>query len=251
MAQIICENVSISYEKEKVIDNLSFGIEQGDYVSIVGENGSGKSSIIKGILGLVPLKNGKISFEEGCKRSHIGYISQQNPNQKDFPASVYEVVLSGCLSSKGWLPFFSKKLKKIAKDYMELLGVDEFADKNFKELSGGQKQRVMLARALCATDRVLFLDEPVTGLDPVAILEFYEIINNLNKTKGITIIMVTHDTQNALNYSNKILHLYRDSSKFFFGTKEEYMKHEGYHTCSCGSEHNIKDKIHKMSKEEA
>jgi len=249
MAQIICNNVTVAYEKEKVIDNVSFEIEQGDYVSIVGENGSGKSSIVKAILGLVSLKSGKVLFGEDCKRSHIGYISQQNPNYKSFPASVYEVVLSGCLSSKGIMPFYSKKLKDTAKEYMELLGVDEFANKNFKDLSGGQKQRVMLARALCATDKILFLDEPVTGLDPVAILEFYEIINNLNKTKGITIIMITHDTQNALNYSNKILHLYRDSSKYFFGTKEDYMKHEGYHLCSCGSEHNIKEKIHKINKE--
>lgn len=245
MSQIICENVSVSYEKEKVIDNVSFSIEQGDYVSIVGENGSGKSSIIKAILGLVPLKSGKVRLEDGCKRTHIGYISQQNPSQEDFPASVSEVVLSGCLSSKGFWPFYSKKFKKTAWEYMELLGVDEFADKTFRDLSGGQKQRVMLARALCATDKVLFLDEPVTGLDPVAILEFYEIINNLNKNMGITIIMITHDTQNALNYSNKILHLYRDSSKYFFGAKEDYMKHEGYHMCSCGSEHTSKERIHK------
>ncbi len=248
MSQILCENISVSYEKEKVIDNVSFSIEAGDYVSIVGENGSGKSSIIKAILGLVPLKNGKVTLSQECKRTHIGYISQQNPNQEDFPASVYEVVLSGCLSSKGFMPFYSKELKKIAAEYMELLGVDEFANKTFRELSGGQKQRVMLARALCATDKVLFLDEPVTGLDPVAILEFYEIINNLNKKMGITIIMITHDTQNALNYSNKILHLYRDSSKYFFGTKDEYMKHEGYHMCSCGSEHTNKERIHKATK---
>ncbi len=247
MAQIICENVSVSYEKEKIIDNVSFNIEAGDYVSIVGENGSGKSSIIKAILGLVPLKSGKVILDEGCKRTHIGYISQQNPNQEDFPASVYEVVLSGCLSAKGFNPFYGKKLKEMAKEYMELLGVDEFADKTFRDLSGGQKQRVMLARALCATDKVLFLDEPVTGLDPVAILEFYEIINNLNKKMGITIIMITHDTQNALNYSNKILHLYRDSSKYFFGNKEDYMKHEGYHMCSCGSEHTSKERIHKAN----
>ncbi len=245
MAQIICENISVSYETEKVIDNVSFSIEQGDYVSIVGENGSGKSSIMKAILGLVPLKSGKVRLDDGCKRTHIGYISQQNPKHEDFPASVSEVVLSGCLSSKGFWPLYSKKLKDAAWEYMELLGVDEYADKTFKDLSGGQKQRVMLARALCATDKVLFLDEPVTGLDPVAILEFYDIINNLNKTTGITIIMITHDTQNALNYSNKILHLYRDSSKYFFGSKEDYMKHEGYHMCSCGSEHTNKERIHK------
>ena len=246
MSQILCENVTVSYEKEKVIDNVSFAIEAGDYVSIVGENGSGKSSIIKAILGLVPLKSGKVTLAPDCKRTHIGYISQQNQKQEEFPASVYEVVLSGCLSTKGFNPFYSKKLKSMAKEYMELLGVDEFADKTFGELSGGQKQRVMLARALCATDKVLFLDEPVTGLDPVAILEFYEIINNLNKKTGITIIMITHDTQNALNYSNKILHLYRDSSKYFFGSKEDYMKHEGYHMCSCGSEHTNKERIHKV-----
>lgn len=246
MAQIVCENVSISYEREKVIDKLSFEICGGDFVSIVGENGSGKSSIMRAILGLVPLKEGKIEFLEGCNRTHIGYLSQQNLLQKDFPASVYEVVLSGCISMKGILPFYTREVKKAAHKNMELMNIENLSDKTFGDLSGGQKQRVLLARALCATDKLLFLDEPVTGLDPVAIKEFYELISNLNKNMGITIVMVTHDIENALKYSNRMLHLYKDSDKYFYGTREEYMRHEGYHTCSCGSEHAANQGIHKM-----
>ncbi len=221
MAQLSCNDITIAYEKETVVSGVSFDIEAGDYVSIVGENGTGKSSILKGILGLVPLKNGNITFEQGFKKNHIGYLSQQNPMQKEFPASVYEVVLSGCLNSKGILPFYSREAKKLAKDNLIKLGMEEYIKKSFADLSGGQKQRVLLARALCATDRIIFLDEPVTGLDPVAIKEMYSLIEKLNKEMGITIVMVTHDIENAMEYSDKILHLTKDD--YFFGTKDEYI----------------------------
>lgn len=224
MIQIECKNISIAYEKENVIKDLSIEIEEGDYISIVGENGSGKSSFIKGVLGLVPLKNGTICLKNNLKRNNIGYLSQQNPNQKDFPASVFEVVLSGCINKKGVSPFFSSKLKKLAKDNLEKLGMKELIKKSFAELSGGQKQRVLLARALCATDKIIFLDEPITGLDPIATKELYSIISKLNKEMKLTIVMVTHDIESAMKYSDKILHMKKDD--YFYGSKDEYIKSE-------------------------
>ncbi len=221
LPQLSCKNVTIVYEKEVAVSNVSFDIEEGDYVSVVGENGTGKSSILKAILGLVPLREGTVSFEEGFKKNHIGYLSQQNPMQKEFPASVYEVVLSGCLNSKGLMPFYGKGAKKLVKDTLMKLGMEEYIKKSFAELSGGQKQRVLLARALCSTDKIIFLDEPVTGLDPVAVKEMYGLIEKLNKDMGITIVMVTHDIENALEYSNKILHLTKRG--YFFGTKDKYI----------------------------
>lgn len=221
MAQLSCKKLTISYEKEEVVSNISFNIEMGDYVSIVGENGTGKSSVLKGILGLVPLKYGTVKFEKGFRRNYIGYLSQQNPMQKDFPASVFEVVLSGCLNSKGLIPFFKKEAKNKAKESLRKLGMESFIKKSFADLSGGQKQRVLLARALCATDSIIFLDEPVTGLDPIAIKELYNLIEKLNCEMNITIVMVTHDIKNAMRYSNKILHLRKND--YFFGSKEKYM----------------------------
>ena len=226
MSQLTCKNISIAYEKENVVDNLSITVEKGDYVSIIGENGTGKSSLLKGILGLVSVKNGQVLFDEGCSRKNIGYLSQQNPMQKDFPASVYEVVLSGCLKSKGFRPFYSKKEKNLAMDNLKKLGMDGLKKSCYADLSGGQKQRVLLARALCATDRMIILDEPVTGLDQVATADMYHLVNKLNKDLGITIIMVTHDIENALKYSNKILHLHK-KNKYYFGPKEDYLIHGG------------------------
>lgn len=226
MSQLVCKNISIAYEKENVVDTLSLTIEKGDYVSIIGENGTGKSSLLKGILGLVPIKSGQVDFDEGCSRKNIGYLSQQNPMQKDFPASVYEVVLSGCLKSKGFRPFFSKKEKELARSNLCKMGIENLRKSSYADLSGGQKQRVLLARALCATDRMIILDEPVTGLDPVATADMYHLVNKLNKDLGITIIMVTHDIDNALKYSNKILHLHK-KNKYYFGPKEDYLIHGG------------------------
>ena len=219
--QIKCENIKIAYDKEDIIKDLSIIINKGDYISIIGENGTGKSSLVKGILGLIPLREGKVSYLNGIKRNGIGYLSQQNNDHKNFPASVFEVVLSGCLNKKGLNPFYNYKIKAKAKANLELLGMKELINKSFSELSGGQRQRVLLSRALSSTDSIMFLDEPVTGLDPIATKELYLLIEKLNKEMGITIIMVTHDIKNALNYSKKILHLKKDS--YFYGLKEEYI----------------------------
>lgn len=214
-------DITIAYEKMTVVENVSISIESGDYVSIVGENGSGKSSLLKGILGLVPLKSGQVRFLNGITKKNIGYLPQQTLTQKEFPASVYEVVLSGCLTRKGFRPFYSMAEKKVAKHNMEKLGIFEFRKKTFGNLSGGQKQRVLLARALCATDSILFLDEPIAGLDPIVTAEFYEIIQRLNKEDNLTIVIISHDVKNSLKYSNKILHM--KDLDFFYGTKEAYM----------------------------
>lgn len=220
MSQLICKNITIGYEKDIVLSDVSFFAQEGEYISIVGENGTGKSSLLKGILGLVPVKSGEIEFEDKFLKSHIGYLSQQNPMQKEFPASVYEVVLSGCQNSKGISPFYGKRAKAMALKNIERLGMEAYVKKSFADLSGGQRQRVLLARALCATEKMILLDEPVTGLDPVAIREMYTLIKKLNREYNITILMVTHDIEKALEYSDKILHLSKED--YFFGTVEEY-----------------------------
>ena len=222
MAFINCENVSFSYENTSVIKNLNFSVNQGDYLCIVGENGSGKSTLIKGILGLKSPADGKITRGDGLKPNETGYLPQQTPAQKDFPASVFEVVLSGRLNSRGLRPFYSRNDKMIAHDNIRKLGIEDLMKRSYRDLSGGQQQRVLLARALCAGRKLIFLDEPVTGLDPIVTEEMYRLIEELNKKGKITIVMVSHDITSAVKYATHILHL--NYEKSFFGTSEEYMK---------------------------
>ena len=223
MSQIECKDVSVKYESQVVLEDISFSTEQGDYLCIVGENGSGKSTLVKTILGLESSKTGKIVFGEGLNKSEIGYLPQQTQAQKDFPASVYEVVLSGCLNSRGFSPFYSAKDKKLANEMIKSLGIENIKKKSFRELSGGQQQRVLLARALCATKKIIILDEPITGLDPTVTREMYSLIKEINK-KGITIIMVSHDINFAVNNASKILHLKKNIK--FFGNTEDYVNSE-------------------------
>ncbi len=214
-----CKNVSVKYESALAVDNVSFSIEENDYLCIVGENGSGKSSLMKAILGLVKPSDGTIEFS-GFRQNEIGYIPQQTPVQKDFPASVYEVTLSGCLSHHS-SPRYTKKDKELAKENLKRLGADAFIKKSFRELSGGQQQRVLLARALCATEKLLLLDEPVTGLDPVMTNELYSLLEKLH-SQGLCIIMISHDVASAVKYGGKILHM--NTKQQFFGTAAEYIK---------------------------
>ncbi len=223
MSQISAQKVTMSYEKKMVLDRVSFEVEQGDYLCIVGENGSGKTTLMKGVLGLMPLKSGTISFGEGVKVNHIGYLPQQTVVQRDFPASVFEVVLSGCLNRIGMKPFYSGREKRRALRNLEMLGIDNLKYKSYKSLSGGQQQRVMLARALCATEKVVLMDEPATGLDPIVTGELYQIIKELNQT-GVTIIMISHDVKAAVENANKILHI--GNSTEFFGLTEDYLRSE-------------------------
>ena len=218
-----CKDVTLGYENKVVAKNLNFKIDQGDYLCVVGENGTGKSTLIKTLLGMIkPLKGEVIANVQGKNHKGVGYLPQQTQAQKDFPASVWEVVLSGVLNNDHRCPFYNKKDKAEAEKNMEKLNILDLKKRCYRELSGGQQQRVLLARALCATDSVLILDEPVTGLDPAASMEFYETIKDLNKKENVTIIMVSHDIKNALNYATHILHLEQEND--FFGTVEEYKK---------------------------
>lgn len=222
MAQIICKELSLGYEGKTVSHHLNFEVNSGDYLCIVGENGAGKSTLMKALLGLNPQISGEILTGDGLEASEIGYLPQQTAVQRDFPASVKEVVFSGCLNRCGLRPFYRKSEKRMALQHMERLGISHLANHCYRELSGGQQQRVLLARALCATRKMLLLDEPVAGLDPTATKEMYDLIWNLNQKDEITIIMVSHDISAAVTYASHILHMNHENS--FFGTKEEYVK---------------------------
>ena len=222
MALIRCENVSIGYEGQIVVKDLNFQIASGDYLCIVGENGSGKSTLVKSLLGLKSVEKGQIIFGDGLRQTEIGYLPQQTDVQKDFPASVYEVVVSGRLNSRGIRPFYTSADKKTAFEKMKMLGIEDLSGQCFRDLSGGQKQRALLARALCATKTLLLLDEPVTGLDPIVTAEFYELIQRINKESGIAVVMVSHDIESAVKYATHILHL--QEKVLFFETAEDYQK---------------------------
>lgn len=223
MAQITCKNLSLGYEGKTVTQNISFTVNRGDYICIVGENGSGKSTLVKAILRLIKPLSGEITESPSLKKSKIGYLPQQTEIQKDFPASVKEVVLSGCSSSKRGL-FYGGAAKKTAKSAMDKMGILDISSKSFRDLSGGQRQRVFFARALCATDEMLVLDEPVTGLDPGVTEEMYNLLLQLNKEDKTTIIMVSHDIASAIKYASHILHI--GSTQLFFGKTRDYLKSE-------------------------
>ena len=202
-----CEHVDLGYENQDAVIDVSLEVSTGDYICIVGENGSGKSTLMKGILGLLKPTEGKIEISEELKKAGIGYLPQQTAAQKDFPATVFEVVISGCLGKRGNRPFYSPKEKQTALSNLERLGIADLKKSCFRALSGGQKQRALIARALCATDKLLILDEPITGLDPSAIQDFYNIIRKLNREEQVAILMVSHDMANIVRQSGKILHL--------------------------------------------
>lgn len=221
MSLISCKNLTMAYENNVAIEDVTFDIEDGDYICIVGENGSGKSTLLKGLLKLQDPNRGTIEFHNGLKSTEIGYLPQQTMVQRDFPASVFEVVQSGCLNKKGLSPCYNLKDKRRVVENIKRLGIDDIQKKCYRDLSGGQQQRVLLARALCATEKILLLDEPVNGLDPIVTMELYGIIKKLNKEEGVTIIMVSHDITSAVNNSDKILHM--DKGVRFFGTVSDYM----------------------------
>ncbi len=225
MSIIECSNLTLGYDGVKVLENLNFNVEKGGYLSVVGENGAGKSTLVKAILGLIEPMSGKIIFGEGVGHSEIGYLPQQSEAQRDFPASVYEIVRSGCLGKKGFNPFYTSEDKKRALYYIELLGLEKYKNKSYKALSGGQQQKVLLARALCAAEKLILLDEPVTGLDPVSIGEFYSLVEKLNR-EGVTVIIVSHDIISAVRYSSHILHITKEGA--FYGEVNEYVKSEQY-----------------------
>ncbi len=230
MSLIQVNGLSVGYDGMSVKDNINFTVESGDYLCIVGENGSGKSTLMKTLLGLQKPLKGEIIMGEGLSANEIGYLPQQTLVQKDFPASVYEIVISGCQGRAGLRPFYNREEKSIAAQNMDRMGISGLAGKCFRDLSGGQQQRVLLARALCATRKVLLLDEPVSGLDPKVTGEMYDLISELN-SEGITIIMISHDIGSAIKYASHILHI---GDYYFFGTIGEYMESKAgrffYHT---------------------
>ncbi len=219
MPQLSCQNLCLGYDGRVILRDLTFEVNQGDYLCIVGENGSGKSTLMKTLLGLQMPISGTIRTGDGLRQNEIGYLPQQTVVQRDFPATVWEIVLSGCQGRCGLRPFYAKEDKQLARENIERLGLTQLRQRCYRELSGGQQQRVLLARALCATKRVLLLDEPVSGLDPKVTAEMYQMISRLNQ-EGITIIMISHDMEAALRYASHILHI---GKSVFFGSKQAYL----------------------------
>ncbi|MDE6916261.1 MAG: metal ABC transporter ATP-binding protein [Lachnospiraceae bacterium] len=223
MSYLKCENLTLGYEGTAVAENISFEVEKGEYLCIVGENGAGKSTLMKTLLGLTPLMGGNIVYGDGLEAHAIGYLPQQTFVQRDFPASVWEIVLSGTLSKCGWRPFYNREMRQLAQANMKRMDIWDLRKTCYRNLSGGQQQRVLLARALCASTELLVLDEPVTGLDPKVTAEFYQLIEKLNQ-EGLTIIMVSHDIHAAVKYAGRILHVEKERS--FVGTTAEYVASE-------------------------
>ena len=221
MSLIELKNLTLGYEGIAVVKDLSINIEEGDFLCIVGPNGAGKSTLIKGILGLIKPMKGKVIFN-GLKKNFIGYMPQETKVDKDFPASVYEIVLSGTINRLGFKPFYGEEEKDIANKNLKILGIDNLKNKNFCDLSGGQRQKVLLARSLSATSKLLILDEPSNNLDTKSKSNLYETINKLNKELGITVIMITHDLDHNNLIGNKILSLRHD--EVFYGTTEEFVR---------------------------
>ncbi len=222
MALLTVQDLTLGYDARSIVEGVNFTVHAGDYLCIVGENGSGKTTLMKTLLHLQEKVSGQILFGDGLRSSEIGYLPQQTVVQKDFPASVREIVLSGCQGRCGLRPFYRKSEKHLAEENMARMGITDLADRCYRELSGGQQQRVLLARALCATTKALLLDEPVSGLDPKVTAEMYSLIEGLNRD-GITIIMISHDIEAAVRYASHILHI---GAELFFGTKEEYLESE-------------------------
>ena len=226
MAQLRRENISVGYEDGIVVSDVSFELNRGDYVCIVGENGAGKSSLLKGILGLAKIQGGKLEYGDGMSRADVGYLPQQKDYQKNFPATVKEVVMSGFLNKMGLRPYYNRAEKAKAMEILSDFGMADYVRASFGSLSGGQKQRVLLARAMCATDKLLLLDEPTTGLDPVATEELYELLKRLNREKKTTILMVSHDLNKAVSDAGLILHVNKRSGCGYFGPADKYLDSE-------------------------
>ena len=220
---IICQDLKLGFGANILVEHLSFTIEKGSYLCIVGENGAGKSTLLRALLGLLKPLSGSITLGEGLQRREIGYLPQQTFVQRDFPASVREVVLSGCQGRCGLRPFYNREEKQIAEKAMEQMEITGLAETCYRDLSGGQQQRVLLARALCASDKLLVLDEPVSGLDPKMAETMYRLVARINREMGITIIMISHDVREAIPYATHILHMDKD---YFFGTAEAYRESE-------------------------
>ena len=218
---IVCKDISLGYEGQSVLTHLDLTVRAGDYLCIVGDNGSGKSTLLRGLLGLLPPQSGEIRRAPELQKGAVGYLPQQTKAQRDFPATVFEVVLSGFLNRKGMHFFYSAAQKSEALMNMGKLGILELKDACYRDLSGGQQQRVLLARALCAASRLLILDEPITGLDPAAAQDLYKTLTYLNRKESMAVVMVTHDLKAALRSARTVLHIGRTG--YFLGTPADYL----------------------------
>lgn len=230
MAQIICHDLTLGYGGTPVLSALRFSVAAGNYLVILGENGAGKTTLCKAILGLVPPIAGRVELAEGLSHRDIGYLAQQTAVQRTFPASVREIVRSGCQGRMGLRPFYTRAEKRMAEENMARLGIDHLADRCYRDLSGGQQQRVLLARSLLAAGKVLLLDEPVSGLDPEAAAEMYAILRALHRS-GVTILMITHDVKAALADATHVLHL---GESIFWGTADAYRKERSSRDAAAG-----------------
>lgn len=215
-----CNDLYVKYDGREAVEGLTFNVARGDYLCIIGENGSGKSTVVKALLGLVKPDRGSIEFFGDVRRRGIGYLPQQTAIQRDFPASVSEVVLTGCIPRKKMIPFYGAAERHRALEAMERIGITDLSSRPYRELSGGQQQRALLARAICAADELILLDEPVSGLDPDASAEMYSIIDDLNKKGGVTVIMVSHDMEAVRRRATHVLHMRNEP--LFFGKAEDY-----------------------------
>ena len=220
MALIELRDVTVAFEGVNAVEGVNFAVERGDYLVMIGENGSGKSTLVRAMLGLVHPKSGRILYGDGLKQNQIGYLPQQTAAQRDFPASVEEVVLSGCASRLGRGFFYTRQLRDLALEKIRMLDIEHLRRASYRNLSGGQQQRALLARALCATDSLLLLDEPVTGLDPAATEELYAVIHRLNREHGVSVVMVSHDLRGAMADATRVVAV--DRGVNFFGGIDEY-----------------------------
>lgn len=217
-----CEGLTLQYDQIVALEDVGFEVFEGERLVIAGENGSGKSTLLKGLLGLMPRARGKVHLGGGLTQKDIGYLPQQTELQRNFPASVMEVTISGCLAHKGLRPYYNRAERQRAREALEMVGMSSFEKHPYGALSGGQQQRVRLARALCAGTRLLLLDEPVTGLDPAITAELYRLLDTLHEEHGMAMVMVSHDIQSALEHADKVLHLQK--RVLFFGTQEDYRR---------------------------
>jgi zinc transport system ATP-binding protein len=234
---ITCQNAAFGYDGNIVVSGLNFSVDSGDYLCIAGENGSGKSTLVKGILRLIAPLQGSITLHEEIKQNEIGYLSQQAAAKNDFPAGVSEIVLSGNIGGMGLRPFYSRKEKQRAEENMSRLLIADLRNRCYRELSGGQQRRVLIARALCASRRLLVLDEPAAGLDPLITAEVYELLKKINRET--VIIMVSHDIRTAAKYANRILHI--KNKQCFFGDTNAYLQSDfGKQFCNKNEEENVR-----------
>ena len=219
MVQISCRDLCLGYERKEIVRNLNFEVCSGDYLCVIGENGSGKTTLLKVILGLDKPMSGTLELCGGLRRRDIGYLPQQNEFQKDFPATVREIVLSGRQAKRGLRPFYSAQDKEIAQHYAGKLGISDLMGRCYRELSGGQRQRALIARALCAADKMLIMDEPVAALDNSSAVEMYDIVSELNE-KGMTVVMVTHDSAAVRRNAKTVLEI---GNRIFCGSTGDFM----------------------------